>query len=386
MLDVGRREGAERLLVVAAEVDVAEIIGIDGIKPIAVFLKLLGMAFQHIVHAFREVRSVGTLLRDTAKLLIDDTAHILPFCRVGIKRNQERRLSRRESADRRAGGNTVAGALGLADGLGINQIKHLAEERGGQQVLQRVVHIGGIELEDRSLRCLHGADERNLVRTLAVGGESLGAACFLPSTAGERGQILADKRFDAIDIKIPDKGECEVGNVAEAVAVHLLNTRIANLPEIFGTEGQGTRMVAIDGTRDAVAESLGGVEPRVFQVGLHAGLERLVSLGISTRAGNGKVHQLEEGTDVVGRSITVQALVVQTHRSRTGDLLPSQFLAQIDGGELTQTTEADDGVEDLQILCIIISKERAAAGTGGGHQDFVFLQVCMFQDDPGAVA
>ena len=119
VLDVGRREGAERLLVVGAEVDVAEIIGIDGIKPIAVFLELLGMAFQHIVHAFREVRSVGTLFRDTAKLLIDDAAHILPFCRIGIKRNQERRLSRRESADRRAGGNTIAGALGLADGLGI---------------------------------------------------------------------------------------------------------------------------------------------------------------------------------------------------------------------------------------------------------------------------
>ena len=97
VLDVGRREGAERLLVVGAEVDVAEIIGIDGIKPIAVFLKLLGMAFQHIVHAFREVRSVGTLLRDTAKLLI--TAYRKEKALTPSPQQEARRASSRRTGD-----------------------------------------------------------------------------------------------------------------------------------------------------------------------------------------------------------------------------------------------------------------------------------------------
>ena len=344
------------------------------------------MAFQDIVPALLEVFFARAGLDDVIQLCADDGVHLFPFRRVCVEIGLQECLSFREGRNLCGSLHAICTAFVLAYLFHVDQIENLLQHSGGEDVFEVIFHLTGPEVDNRRLRCFQGAFEDIGVFALADSRHFGGIVFLDASFCRERCQVLFHKRTDAVCVDISDERKDKVRSVGKPFFVHLHDARVADLLEIAGRDAGGTRVVAVNRLCQRVAERHHRVQFQVLQLCDHTVLEGSISLFIHTRSREIEINQFEQCLQVGRSGITVYVFRIQADGGRAGDFLSCQYLVQIGCREVADSAKRNDIVEYFQVVDIFRSEQSAAAGAGGRHQDFVFLEIRMFQYDLDAVA
>ncbi len=137
--------------------------------------------------------------------------------------------------------------------------------------------------------------------------------------------------------------------------------------------------------RDRVREHDVGAGAEIREDPQLLGLEGLERGFVPSRRGEVQIHKLERGLDVPWRDEAPQPLGQRPERRGDVYRLAGELLAQRGLVEFADPGLAHDSAGERNLRIEVVGHERSAAGTGGGEEDLVVLEVGGLEYDAHAV-
>ena len=238
------------------------------VHPVAVLFLVLLVLLQHVFLHAGQLLGLGTVLDELVQSLTDDFGHASTAFGVGVEGNLQTHLFLRIVCDTTAYADSVGTAFLLAYALSINHVHYLGEDAHNHLAACIVLALACVEQEDRALGKFHRTVEVVGVFSLADVGVDVGIKLLGTFHCGQTTQILFEEWEGSSLVDVAYKHEGEVVTVGEALLVHLHGACIVNLVDHLLGEGDGTRMVVVEGHVQCILKGIHGIQLLVLQGGL----------------------------------------------------------------------------------------------------------------------